>query len=206
MADKEVVGQLGGFALGEVLQSLNLDSSTIAAANSRLGVSNAAFTRDSIYNGKFVDDVDEETDLEAQVDREMDKEKYLKKGMKVVAAAPVLMRGEEDEYDEYDEEEEGKGGAQVQVKDEPMEDDSEGLFGPRTTMAEDASGDEREEGEERYRETSAVIIAPPPPLKTVDVKHLFPTFEYGKVLDFTDLFSQRPRRRQKKTFSTVKCK
>lgn len=194
MADNEVIGQLGGFALGEVLSQLDLDNESIGAVKGRLGVGNAAFSRDSIYNGKFVDDVEETydpvTDLEAQVDREMYSEKYRKAGLKAVAAPAKLMRGEEDDFDDDEEEDEGEEGAVV--KEEPMEQDDD-LFG---------SG----EDEEGYKEMSVEPIAPPPPMKEVSVKDLFPDFEYGKVLDFTDLFStsSRPRKRQKKTFPSVK--
>ena len=127
MADNEVIGQLGGFALGEVLSQLDLDNESIGAVKGRLGVGNAAFSRDSIYNGKFVDDVEETydpvTDLEAQVDREMYSEKYRKAGLKAVAAPAKLMRGEEDDFDDDEEEDEGEEGAVV--KEEPMEQDDD---------------------------------------------------------------------------------
>jgi hypothetical protein len=197
MAESDVIGQLGGFALGEVLTSLSLDRDSIGNVQGRLGVGNAAFSRDSIYNGKFVDDVDEAydpvTDLEAQVDREMYSEKYHKAGLKAVAAPAKLMRGEEDDFDEDDEDEdEEMEDGTVKVKREQEEGD-------------DPFGSGEEDGEERYREVSAEVIAAPPPMKKVDVKALFPDFDYGKILDFTNLFStaKRPSKRQKKSFQPV---
>ena len=112
----EVVDQLGGFALGEVLSSLNIDADTIQNAKRGLGVQESAFSRDSIYNGKFVDDdedsYDPVTDLEAQVDREMKDERFTKKN------TATLLRGEEDDFDDDDDEEEDAE-AVIKQEEEP---------------------------------------------------------------------------------------
>ncbi|KAL8280182.1 hypothetical protein RQP46_007512 [Phenoliferia psychrophenolica] len=191
--DPNVIGQLGGFALDEVLSSLQLDQDSIAAAKGRLGVKTAAFSRDSIYAGKFVDDEDEEgddrEDYEALVDKEMYSEKW--NGNKAVsgpAGPKKLMRGEEDDFDDDDDDEAAGGDGGARVKEEPMDED---LFG----------GDD---DEERYKEVSVGPIAPPPPIQQIGVKDLFPEFEYGKVLDFTHLFATRPRKRRRNQFDGVK--
>jgi hypothetical protein len=44
------------------------------------------------------------------------------------------------------------------------------------------------------------LLLPPP----IDVKQLFPTFAENKVIDFTDLLSTRPRKRQKLANNPVK--
>lgn len=192
MAEKadDVIGQLGGFALDEVLSSLQLPA---AGVKDQLGVSNAAFSRESIYAGKFVDDDDgddEREDYEAIVDKEMYSEKWSAKPTGAAAGGGAkLLRGEEDDFDDDDEEEEGSGAAAVKVKQEAMDEDD--LFG--------------DGGEERYQETSVEPIAPPPPIQQVRVQDVFPDFEYGKVLDFTDLFATRPRKRRRQRYEGVKC-
>lgn len=189
MAD-DVIGQLGGFALGEVLSSLDLGLDVINNAKRGLGVSTtSAFSRDSIYAGKFVDDADDDdddengydpaTDLEAQVDREMYSEKYSRTGNangKATAGGGTksLLRGEEEDFDDDDDEEE----------DQPM-------------------SLKQEDEEERYRGESADPI-PLPPMRQINVKELFPKFEYGQVLDFTDLFSARPRKKPRIDYEPVK--
>lgn len=189
MADSEVVTQLGGFALGEVLTQLNLDEDTIDHAKRGLGVSTANFSRDSIYNGKFVDDnidnYDPVTDLEAQVDRDMKNDKYSRPITKPLA----LVRGEEDEYDDDDDEQEEDRvqGGETQVKQEDQDD-----LNP-------------DEEDTTYRAQSADIITPMPPMKQVNVAELFPSFQVGKTLDFTKLFLSRPRKRPKLAFAPVKC-
>ncbi|ORY53385.1 hypothetical protein BCR35DRAFT_310520 [Leucosporidium creatinivorum] len=47
-------------------------------------------------------------------------------------------------------------------------------------------------------------LAPPPMMKQANVKDLFPDFDYGKTLDFTDLFGTRPRKKQKTKTESVK--
>lgn len=182
-----------------MLSTLQLDQDTIAAAKGRLGVSTAAFSRDSIYAGKFVDDADEEgderEDYEALVDSEMYNEKWSGAKSSVTAAGArggTLLRGEEDDFDDDDDGSGGGGGGDgdraAMVKEEPVDDD---LFG---------GGPD----EDRYTEMSVEPIAPPPPIQQVSVKDLFPEFEYGKVLDFTHLFATRPRKRRRKQFDGVK--
>jgi len=195
--DEDVVGQLGGFALGEVLKDLDIDSSYISGGLSSLGLpsaSSAHLSKDSIYKGKFVDedgeDEDAREDWEAEVDQELYDEKWAKGAAKAKASnSKGLMRGEEEDFDEDDEEEEGGGEARVQVKEEPQ-DDGRGLFGS-------------DYDEDRGEAEQADVIPPPPPAKRANVKDLFPTFEPGKVLDFTDLFVARPRKKARREYQAV---
>ena len=163
----DVVGQLGGYALGEVLSSLELDQETIQNAKRGLGVEAAAFSRDSIYNGKFVDEDEEPydpvTDLEAQVDREMINEQFTQNH----STAATLLRGEEDDFDDDDEDD--HAAPTIKQEEEPA----------------------------KYRFESVEPIAPLPPIRQVPVKDLFPSFEYNQVLTFTDLFTARPRKKPK---------
>ena len=105
------------------------------------------------------------------------------------------MRGEEDDFDDDEDEDDEMEDGTVKVKDEQAEGDD--MFG---------SGQE-DDDEERYKEVTPEVIAAPPPLREVDVKALFPDFDYGKILDFTNLFStaKRPSKRQKKSFPPVQC-
>lgn len=211
--DAEAAAQLGGLALGEVFKEMGLEGSdALGTVSSQLGVStsSAAFSRDSIYNGKFVDEAPDDDDraafdLEAQVDREMYDEKYLGKGAQSVkkSGAGKLMRGEEDDFDDDDEEDEemeDATGGPAQVKQEPRDEDD--LFG--------SDGDDEEEGQGAQQgaptgdHMSVEPLAPPPMMKQANVKDLFPDFDYGKTLDFTDLFSTRPRKKQKTKTESVK--
>ncbi|KAI5476818.1 transcription initiation factor TFIID subunit 1 [Pseudohyphozyma bogoriensis] len=192
MADADsVLNQLGGFALGEVLSSLALDEDTISGGLGQLGISStSAFSRDSIYKGKFVDE-EEGDDLEDEVDREMEDEMYRGKSAAGAGAGTGagLVRGEEEDFDDDDEEEADGGATEIKVKEEPKDDD-EGLFGDNASP------------EEERMDVEVDPSAQEPP-KTVDVKDLFPTFQYGKVLDFTDLFATRPRKKAKTEWEAV---
>lgn len=221
--DGQVLGQLGGFALGEVFKDLGIDTGDgISSVQGQLGLSStSAFSRDTIYGGKFVDaggdDDDDDDDigsddLEAEVDREMYDEKWEKQGSKAVAASTgggqqqKLMRGEEDDFDEYDDEDEPSAPAapaqgdatMTAVKEEPR-DDLDTLFG---------FGNGQTEQSQQTQDVRMSIepIAPAAPVKQADVKELFPSFDYGKTLDFTELFSSsyRPRKRQKTEFVGAK--
>lgn len=209
--DAEAAAQLGGLALGEVFKDLGLEGSdALGTVSSQLGVStsSAAFSRDSIYNGKFVDEAPDDEggaafDLEAQVDRDMYDEKYLGRGAQSVkkSGGAALMRGEEDDFDDDDDEDEEMEDAtagRAKVKQEPRDEDDD-LFG---------SGDDDDEagqqGAPAGERMSVEPLAPPPMMKQANVKDLFPDFDYGKTLDFTDLFGTRPRKKQKTKTEAVK--
>ncbi|GAA5977901.1 hypothetical protein JCM21900_003126, partial [Sporobolomyces salmonicolor] len=188
--DADIASTLSGFALGEVLSSLDLDASALSSVQSQLGIrSSAQLNRDSIYADRFADDDgalddedldDEREDYEAVIDREMREEGN--KANRAAAARPsgALLRGEEDDFDEdYDEDDTVQGG----VKQEPT-DDARDLFGGSPSLPSVAV-------------PIQVENLAPPPTRKVDVKELFPGFEYGKTLEFTDLFAMRPRKKRR---------
>jgi transcription initiation factor TFIID subunit 1 len=235
--DNEVLGQLGGFALGEVFKDLGIDTGDgINTVRGQLGLgkSSNALSRDAIYGGKFVDageddddddddDDEDKDDLEAQVDREMYDEKWQSTAtssrttqLATGGGQPQkLMRGEVDDFDDDDDEEEedqGNGpnesrsanidtaGQQIPsqlgasstmtIKQEPTDDN---YYGNNVTF------DQSTLDEANADRMSVDPVPAPQPRRPVDVKELFPSFDYGKTLDFTELFSTsyRPRKRQK---------
>jgi len=211
----DIASTLSGFALGEVLSSLDLDTSALGALQSQLGIKRSnAINRDSIYADRFADDDgglddedldDDREDFEAMIDREMREEKYGKAGAAAVggaakaggqaAAGARLVRGEEDDFDEeYDEDEPMAAAATAAatpvVKEEPADD----LFGAASPAAAGAAPARALEVED--------LAAPP--AKQVDVRDLFPSFEPGKVLDFTELFGTRPRKKRRVITEGVK--
>ncbi|KAM0746937.1 hypothetical protein T439DRAFT_350223 [Meredithblackwellia eburnea MCA 4105] len=215
--DNDAISQLGGFALDEVLAELELDASSLGAVKGQLGLRDGgAFSRDSIYAGKFMDEADEaydededgKEDYEGLVDREIYDEQYgAKASTSSGAQGGRLMRGEEDDFDDEEEEEEedaagegeGVGGATaskegVKVKAEPMDEDDllGGSAGGATTETA------------QYRPPSVEPIAPPPPMRQVRVQDIFPEFEYGKILDFTEMFAARPHKKRRKQLEGAK--
>ncbi|GAA5988754.1 hypothetical protein JCM11641_006528 [Rhodosporidiobolus odoratus] len=203
--DADIASTLSGFALGEVFSSLDLDSSALGAVQSQLGIKGTnAFSRDSIYNDKFADDDqalddddlnDDREDFEAMIDREMREEKFGGIGAGSSKPAAVgggkLLRGEEDDFDEeYDEEDEPMRDGAAAVKQEPRDEDDDDLFGSPSPAPEAPQQD--------------IVIEQPPPKKTVDVKDLFPSFEPGAKLDFTDLFAMPPRKKRRVAAEGVK--
>jgi transcription initiation factor TFIID subunit 1 len=79
------------------------------------------------------------------------------------------------------------GQLQTQVKAEPRDDDD--LFGG----SDSSPGPQPTQGQDPMEMEN--LAAPPP--KQVDVRDLFPSFEYGKTLEFTDLFGMRPRKKRR---------
>jgi transcription initiation factor TFIID subunit 1 len=203
------IATLSGFALGEVLSSLDLDESALSSVQSQLGLRGTnKISKDSIYADKFADDDlsdedDEREDYEAMIDREMREERSgaAKKQQKDGAGpSKQLLRGEEDDFDEdYDEDETMQDGSklQTQVKAEPADDDD--LFG-----GSDSSSPPPQQTQQEEPMQVENLAAPPP--KKVDVKDLFPSFEYGKTLEFTDLFAMRPRKKRRMAKEGVKRK
>ncbi|GAA5888299.1 hypothetical protein JCM5296_003279 [Sporobolomyces johnsonii] len=188
--DADIASTLSGFALGEVLSSLDLDASALSSVQSQLGIrSSAQLNRDSIYADRFADDDgalddedldDEREDYEAVIDREMREEGNKAHRAAAARAGAALLRGEEDDFDEdYDEDDTMQGG----VKQEPT-DDAGDLFGRSPSPPPAAV-------------PLQVENLAPPPARKVDVKELFPGFEYGKTLEFTDLFAMRPRKKRR---------
>ncbi|TNY19545.1 Atypical/TAF1 protein kinase [Rhodotorula diobovata] len=214
----DIASTLSGFALGEVLSSLDLDTSALGALQSQLGIKRSnALNRDSIYADRFADDddaglddddlEDDREDFEAMIDREMREEKYGKAGAAAVggaarqagqagAAGGRLVRGEEDDFDEdYDEDGDADmatAAAPSVVKEEPTDGDE--LFGAASPGPSTAAGGQALEVER--------LAAPP--AKKVEVRDLFPQFEPGKTLEFTELFGSRPRKKRRVITEAVK--
>lgn len=227
--DADIASTLSGFALGEVFSSLDLDPSALGAVQSQLGIrGNAALNRDSIYADKFADDDDgaallddddddlddEREDFEAMIDREMREERDGKAGTAAATAkaqpqangraAASLMRGEEDDFDEdYDDEDEPMAGSEPKVKEEPL--DTVGLDGSATPAADQSLTQPSGSTQTQTQPLSLQLEnLAPPPSRQVDVKELFPSFEPGKTLAFTDLFAMRPRKKRRVVTEGVK--
>lgn len=225
--DADIASTLSGFALGEVFSSLDLDPAALGAVQSQLGIrGNAALNRDSIYADKFADDGDdddaalldgddddlddEREDFEAMIDREMREERDGKAGAAKAQpqangrAAASLMRGEEDDFDEdYDEEDEPMAGSEPKVKEEPL--DTVGLDGSATPAADHSLTQPSGSTQTQTQPLSLQLEnLAPPPSRQVDVKELFPSFEPGKTLAFTDLFAMRPRKKRRVVTEGVK--
>ncbi|GAA6041854.1 hypothetical protein JCM8097_004508 [Rhodosporidiobolus ruineniae] len=206
MDDFAAAQQLSGFALGDVLADLDLDASALGAVQSQLGIQRSnAFSRDSIYADRFADDdgaldgedvEDDREDMEAIIDREMRQERFggPKAGAGPSAGGGRLLRGEEDDFDDdedYDEPMTSAATPAAAVKQEPRDEDDD-LFGS-------PSGQQR--GVDLPMDYERLA---PPPKKEADVKELFPGFEYGAKLDFTDLFAMRPRKKRRIATDGVK--
>ncbi|GAA5974601.1 hypothetical protein JCM5350_001213 [Sporobolomyces pararoseus] len=203
------IATLSGFALGDVLSSLDLDASALSAVQSQLGLQGTnKISKASIYADKFADDdlddedlEDDREDYEAMIDREMREErsgagKKQQKGAS--GSSKQLLRGEEDDFDEdYDEDETMQDSQQLQtqVKAEPADDDDD-LFGGSDSSPPPQGGQAQEPMQVEN------LAAPPP--KKVDVQDLFPSFAYGKTLEFTDLFAMRPRKKRRMAREGVK--
>ncbi|GAA5955694.1 hypothetical protein JCM8115_006825 [Rhodotorula mucilaginosa] len=229
--DADIASTLSGFALGEVFSSLDLDPAALGAVQSQLGIrGNAALNRDSIYADKFADDGDddgtalldddddlddEREDFEAMIDREMREERDGKAGTATATAgtktqangraAATLMRGEEDDFDEdYDDEDEPMTGSEPKVKEEPL--DTVGLDGSATPAADQALAQSAADSTQTQTQPLSLQLEnlAPPPSRQVDVKELFPSFEPGKTLAFTDLFAMRPRKKRRVVTEGVK--
>lgn len=231
--DADIASTLSGFALGEVFNSLDLDASALGAVQSQLGIrGNAALNRDAIYAEKFADDGldglddenqddldDEREDFEAMIDREMREEREGEPSAAGPSKAPAaytaagrgtLLRGEEDDFDEDYDEEDGAGDtgmtdATPRVKEEPLEPAFGSLDQSATPGAVDSVATTQTDLQPQTQ-MSAIQLEnlAPPPSRQVDVKDLFPTFEPGKTLAFTDLFAMRPRKKRRVVTEGVK--
>jgi transcription initiation factor TFIID subunit 1 len=135
---------------------------------------------------------DDREDFEAMIDREMREEKYGKKGGASGSAGAGgrgrLLRGEDDDFDEDYDEDEGTADERTRVKDEPMDDAPFGSPSPAPAQ----------------HQPMEVEKLAPPPAKKIDVKDLFPSFEHGKTLEFTELFAMRPRKKRRVATDGVK--
>ena len=167
-------------ALGRLLGDLGVEE--VGDVQDRLGLAGRADVHeDQVYNEKFEDEeIGGESDLEAEVDREMTSERYYKAGLEAArTAAPVKksgVRGEDDDFDEDEEDDEEDEKPVPKVKTEVID-----------------SGD-------RIRFSESPARSPPPPMEYIpplqaapkriaSVHDLYPSFEPYKVLDFSDLFT-----------------
>ncbi|GAA5893262.1 histone acetyltransferase [Sporobolomyces salmoneus] len=216
------IATLSGFALGEVLSSLDLDESALSSVQSQLGLRGTnKISKASIYADKFADDgddddlddedlEDEREDYEAMIDREMREEqsgktsnkKQQQQQQQKTGTSKGLLRGEEDDFDEdYDEDETMLDPQlfQTQVKAEPRDEDDD-LFGG----SDSSSPPPQHPQTAPTQDPMQVENLAAPPAKKVDVKDLFPSFEYGKTLEFTDLFAMRPRKKRRMAKEGIK--
>lgn len=183
---------------------------TINSVKNKLGLktNKDSFTRESIFNNKFEDDpyadgINGEEgdgvggDLESQVDREMYKEKYGKSTSTLATATTTststatgsrALRGEDENYSSDEDSPPPStlpsttNQTQTQIiKPEPTSPPPFPLPSSRSSPPPE---------EDRYRAVTPTIIQTPAIKKSSSssVKELFPSFERGKVLDFTDLF------------------
>jgi hypothetical protein len=161
--EDDILGQLDAV----VFKELGIAQETIDHVS---GARPKAFDHKQIYNEQYEDDDEElgemeQDDLEAQVDREMDRERQrnYERGLRGLNGAGTARSVDED----FDEEDYDEG-----VK---AEDNDDYLF----EGMDDSDEEEVEEEQERR----------------IDLSQIYPSFAPGKVLDFTELFSRRPKKR-----------
>ncbi len=93
-------------------------------------------------------------------------------------------------------------GSESKVKEEPL--DTIGLDGsatPADSSLTQPSGSTQPQTQPLSLQLENLA---PPPSRQVDVKELFPSFEPGKTLAFTDLFAMRPRKKRRVVTEGVK--
>ncbi|EGF98411.1 uncharacterized protein MELLADRAFT_118533 [Melampsora larici-populina 98AG31] len=208
--EDDAILSLEGFALEGLLTDLHPEA--FSGLRGQLGLSHAniGYGREDLYNGKFADDdpdipsnqADENSriarsslfgsgsgrDWEDEVDKEFqeDKDRLVYGGR-----APInKVRGEIDDYDDDDDEEEEESLAadspQMYRKDPS---NRQGLPNIHSSSTATSSS------------PGPTTISPmlPKPLRPeqVDLETLFPSFIPHTVLEFTELFSTLPRKRQK---------
>ncbi|KAG9025969.1 hypothetical protein FRB95_009534 [Tulasnella sp. JGI-2019a] len=164
---------LSGLGLDTILADLELPSSS--SLGNQLGLTGlSSFTSGRIFSG-FAEDgaigVGEGDDFEDEVDREIQDEGV---------DADAVGEGDGMELDVKMEAVTPHIGAVAQSPgnfDMPMGDD-EDLFGP-------------EPPRKRPRKEKTRTTKKPVPVRPLDVKELFPSFEPGKILNFTELFRGR---------------
>ena len=95
-------------------------------------------------------------------------------------------------------------GSEPKVKEEPL--DTVGLDGSATPAADQALAQSAADSTQTQTQPLSLQLEnlAPPPSRQVDVKELFPSFEPGKTLAFTDLFAMRPRKKRRVVTEGVK--
>lgn len=166
----EAVSQLGGLALGQLLEDLGVvnadsDLSRIGLGSSKV-TSAQALKRDEIYRNDFDDEAEDEVRDEAMEDEEEKAEpsEPVSSSIRPLRHGTFKVRGEDDDF--ADEEEREPAPAK-----EPQQ---ETITAPKTEkMAEQ-------------------VLSP-----RSEALKLFPDFQPGKILDFTEMFGTRSLKRRK---------
>jgi hypothetical protein len=164
--EEDILGQLDAV----VFKELGVADETIEQFS---GGRPRAFDHSQIYNERYEDDEDdsvkgdmEPDDLEAQVDREMDRERQRNYERGLRGLNNIgTVRGEDEDFDEEDYDEKVKA-----------EDNDDYLF-------EGMDDSDEEEDEEAQQESK------------IDLSKIYPSFAPARVLDFTELFAKRPKKR-----------
>lgn len=203
------ISQLGDLALGNILTDLGIasDGSNVphlvsgGQGQSKAARASQLFERDQIYNDRFEDDEDADVDFgdlpgaaeddDARAAAEEDKaarDRYYRMGLASLekSKSKGAVRGEDDDFDEDSSDKDAAGKVDddrplVQVKEEPTNETA------------------------RSTPSSPLVSTPPPSqasaalpqAQPLDVKELWPGFQPGKVLDFTELFTTRPPKRRR---------
>lgn len=178
------ISQLGNLALGTLLTDLGISShashvSTVVGGGFT-SKSQQQLEQDQIYNERYEDDdfdmrelpdesVDEtyEDDAEAARSR-ANKDRYFRMGMEEMNKSSTLGRVR-GEVDDFDDDADADG----------EEDQSMVIV------------------KQEYPPSSPSLRTPSPPPVELDVKEYWPGFETGKILNFTDLFTDPPPKRRR---------
>ena len=176
----DAISQLGGLALGQVLEDLGVvtadsDLRRIGLGGSKTAASQA-LKRDEIYRNDFDDELEddgkEEEDIEAaEEDTSAHPEAAPSSGIRPLRHGKFKVRGEDDDFadedDDYDE-----------VSTAPASQEAS------TTLPVSSK--------------DVVMEEPQAPLSPrTEALHLFPDFKAGTVLDFTELFGTRSQKRRR---------
>ncbi|KAK0551567.1 hypothetical protein OC845_002147 [Tilletia horrida] len=202
------VRELDSLALGNILAELGVDDgrSTDGLRQIGLGTDRGStnLDRDQIYNDRYADDddgaslgrvrqgndyereVDEELEQDAKAGRGADLERYFRKGLEGLTSSKAKVRGEvgyDDDEDEDEEAERAPASAQRQA-------------GP--------SGSKGDSRDEPQASVTMVMQQPAPVFKSVET--LWPSFQKGAILNFTDIFYEPPLKRRKTAVPKPKFK
>lgn len=178
------ISQLGNLALGNLLTNLGV-SSDASNVHSVVGgaqqpTSHQLLEQDQIYNDRYEDDDSDMGDLpddrrsgdeeEAVLQARANQERYFRMGMTEMSKTSMgRVRGEVDDFDDEADADGEADRSMVRVKEEKSEE----------------------------THSSRIVRTPSPPPAKVDVRDYWPGFEKGRVLDFTELFTNPPQKRRK---------
>lgn len=164
----DAVSQLGGLALGQVLQDMGIVTADSDLSRIGLGSKKSAnaqaLHRDEIYRNDFDDGKEgeeEKVDEEDEEDELAEDEAAAKdNGVRPLRREKIKVRGEDDDF-----------------ADEEEENDKE---------------EEKEEPQKKHASQAAPLMSP-----RSEARHMFPDFQQGTLLDFTELFATRSLKRRK---------